>query len=391
MTNNQLNSWLQQALTSLREYYEPKIIIGQKITVEDREQIKAILAISDASFQDLDQEFIIYGLLKVCFDLPNALTRNSSFEQNLKDWQDKILIKLKEDENILLENFRESEDIEYGFLLNYCLASGLIQFLSTEANVNITLAAALIFDVVHNSWYCSPTIYNKWFINISTYLKEYMDAQILLDWKIPNLIEKVENWPNLSKFSPLPKDTDELELSTFVAPTNEVQNEIKKISQSGKKLTDNISNITDYLNYDQLEKKLLWWLNVKHSKNYNSMQLTSYREIKNSNVAGLYMGLDLVQILGTNNIPVPKKVYALLIECLYLTHPNESQLNTNWIDLLNDSDIKKFTDIHLSSLWKIIEPFSPLNIKDKEENSSLKSQKIICEFFKLTQAQYLLK
>lgn len=392
MTNNQLNPLLQQALTSLREYYEPKIIIGQKITVEDREQIKAILAISDPSFKGLDPEFIIYGLLKICFDFPNILRKNPIFDQKLKDWQDTILIKLKDDENILLENFRESDDIEYGFLLNYCLASGIIHFLSTDSNISITLATALLTEVIYNSWKHSVPTNNKWFIPLYAYFQEYTEKQILLDWKSPDLISQSDNWTNTSKLTPIPKDNEEPELSTFVTTTNEIQNEIKKISTSGKKVTDNISNIVDYLNYDHLEKKLLWWLNVKHSSSYDSAQLVSYRQIENSVLAGLYMGLDLVHILGTNHIPAPQKVYALLIECLFLTHSNESQSKTTWIDLLKNTDIRKFNEKHLDKLWKIIEPFLSVD-SDKErqdEITSLESMNVICQFFKLIQAQYLL-
>lgn len=392
MTNNQLNPLLQQALTSLREYYEPKIIIGQKITVEDREQIKAILAISDPSFQDLDQEFIIYGLLKICFDFPNILRKNPIFDQKLKDWQDTILIKLKDDENILLENFRESDDIEYGFLLNYCLASGLIHFLSTDSNISITLATALLTEVIYNSWKHSVPTNNKWFIPLYAYFQEYAEKQILLDWKTPDLISQSDNWTNMSKLTPIPKDNKEPALSTFVTTTNEIQNEIKKISTSGKKVTDNISNIVDYLNYDHLEKKLLWWLNVKHSSSYDSAQLVSYRQIENSVLAGLYMGLDLVHILGTNHIPAPKKVYALLIECLFLTHSNESQSKTTWIDLLKNTDIKQFNEKHLDKLWKVIEPFLSVDSDEERQDriTSLESMNVICQFFKLIQAQYLL-
>lgn len=392
MTNNQLNPLLQQALTSLREYYEPKIIIGQKITVEDREQIKAILAISDPSFQGLDPEFIIYGLLKICFDFPNILRKNPIFDQKLKDWQDTILIKLKDDENILLENFRESDDIEYGFLLNYCLASGIIHFLSTDSNINITLATALLTEVIYNSWKHSVPTNNKWFIPLYGYFQEYTEKQILLDWKSPDLISQSDNWTNTSKLTPIPKDNEEPELSTFVTTTNEIQNEIKKISTSGKKVTDNISNIVDYLNYDHLEKKLLWWLNVKHSSSYDSAQLVSYRQIENSVLAGLYMGLDLVHILGINHIPAPQKVYALLIECLFLTHSNESQSKTTWIDLLKNTDIRKFNEKHLDKLWKIIEPFLSVDSDEERQDgiTSLESMNVICQFFKLIQAQYLL-
>lgn len=389
-TNNQINPFLQQALTSLREYYEPKIIIGQKITVEDREQIKAILAISDASFEGQDSEFIVYGLLKICFDLPNSFRKNSTFDQKLKDWQDALLAKLKDDEHILLENFRESDEIEYGFLLNYCLASGLIHFLSTESDLGIKLATALLTDVIYNSWKHSPPSNNKWFAHISSYLKEYKDNQIKVDWEIPELISSAESWYNSSKLTSLSKNIEEVELPNLVSTTNEIQSEIKKISLSGKKVTDNVSNLLKYLNYDRLEKKLLWWLNVKHSNNYDPTELVSYRLIKNPFLAGLYMGLDLIHILGNEHLPAPNKVYALLIECLLLTHPDESHAKATWVEVFKEPDIRKFAETNLNSLWEILISFIPTDDEDQKEFIPQESINTICDLFKLLQAQSLI-
>lgn len=387
-SNTELNTMLQQALNHLREYYESKLIVGQKITLEDREQITSILTISNKSFENKSIEFILSGLLKICFNFPNSSKNEFNFSQELNEWKNDILSVLKDNESILLENFRESDDVEYGFLLNYCLASGIIHHLASEAHETTVLAAALLIDVVYNAWKNIPALTNKWFDHIHAYLKDFLELQIQKDWKTPNLIRNIENWSNAPKVTPLPKGAEELELSHFLTTTNEIQTEIKKTSQAGKKVTDNLANIVEYLNYDELQKKLLWWLNVKHSKSYQPPELVSYRQIDPPILAGLYMGIDLTNLVGISYLPVPNKVLALLIECFWTVYPQDSELEITWEDFFKQESTEQFISTHLNAIWKILKPYIPSDTEEK--NNNLKVINIICEFFKLAQAQYLI-
>lgn len=387
-SNTEFNPMLQQALTHLREYYESKLIVGQKITLEDREQITSILTISNKSFENKSIEFILSGLLKICFDFPNPSKNESNFSHELNVWQNDILSILKDNESILLENFRESDDVEYGFLLNYCLASGIIHYLANKADDTIVLAAALLTDVVYNSWKNIPALNNKWFDHIHAYLKNFLVLQIQQDWEIPNLITNAENWSNAPKVTSLPKEAEELELSHLFTTTNEIQAEIKKTYQAGKKLTDNLANIVKYLKYDEIQKKLLWWLNVKHSNSYQSPELISYRQIDPPILAGLYMGLDITNLVEISYLPTPNKVFALLIECFWTIYPQESELQVTWEDIFKQESIEQFINTHLNAIWKILKPYVPS--ETEEENNNLKVINIICEFFKLAQAQHLI-
>ncbi|WP_335958073.1 GTPase-associated system all-helical protein GASH [Acinetobacter bereziniae] len=387
-SNTEFNPILQQALTYLREYYESKLLVGQKITLEDRNQITSILTISNKSFENKSNEFILSGLLKICFDFPNSSKNESNFSQELNVWQNDILNLLKEDESILLENFRESDEVKYGFLLNYCLASGIIYYLESKADQTVVLAAALLTDVVYNSWKNIPALNNKWFDHIHAYLKEFFDLQIQKDWEIPNLITNAESWSSVPKVTPLPKEVEELELSHLFTTTNEILSEIKKSSQAGKKVADNLANIVKYLKYDELQKKLLWWLNVKHSNSYQSPELVSYRQIDPPILAGLYMGLDITNLAETSYLPTPNKVFALLIECFWTLYPQESELQVTWKDIIKQESTEQFIDTHLNVIWKILKPYVPSD--SEEENNNLKVINIICEFFKLAQAQHLI-
>lgn len=121
--------------------------------------------------------------------------------------------------------------------------------------------------------------------------------------------------------------------------------------------------------YEQIkrEQDLLWWLNVNHTNNYPEHDFYSYKELLNPYVSSVFMANDLCEIESLE-LPLPKKVKALLLEALYksFTEALKDDIETVEISVIHNEDYNICPDINnLRNILKSLEKFSDFNIKVK--------------------------
>ncbi|WP_374527252.1 hypothetical protein [Acinetobacter sp.] len=121
--------------------------------------------------------------------------------------------------------------------------------------------------------------------------------------------------------------------------------------------------------YEQIkrEQDLLWWLNVNHTNNHPEHEFYSYKELLNPYVSSVFLTNDLCEVESLE-LPLPKKVKALLLEALYKSFPEvlKDDIETVEISVINNEDYNICPNINnLRNILKSLEKFSDFNIKVK--------------------------
>ena len=106
---------------------------------------------------------------------------------------------------------------------------------------------------------------------------------------------------------------------------------------------------------------------VNHTNNYPEHDFYSYKELLNPYVSSVFLANDLCEIESLE-LPLPKKVKALLLEALYKSFPEvlKDDIETFEISVIHNEDYNICPNINnLRNILKSLEKFSDFNIKVK--------------------------
>lgn len=294
----------------------------------------------------------------------------SKDSESLTKLKNEIFDNISEKHPLLFQGMANSGEKPLLFANNILLLA-IIEMLKNEIkeenNPGQILGLCTNIDLLNNY---SPTInlnnpFSKDFINILDYYKNIIIKE---GWK-NNAISK-DAVQQLKKFIPLTfKEAQEIPneedyVRKLYNNSTNTHNLTSSIRKNLIELQQSVKN-----SYEQIkrEQDLLWWLNVNHTNNYPEHDFYSYKELLNPYVSSVFLANDLCEIESLE-LPLPKKVKALLLEALYKSFPEVLKDDTETVEIsvIHNEDYNICPNINnLRKILESLEKFSDFNIKVK--------------------------
>ncbi|HAV5768650.1 TPA: hypothetical protein JI173_00065 [Acinetobacter baumannii] len=296
--------------------------VGKKeLTEEDSQKIKEF--VDEYADQLISMENS--ELLKIIF----PFIFKSLDEDGHKKHLEEVFNLISEKHPLLFQGMAEYGEKPIQFSANILILS-LIKLVENEIdsnnNINKILSLGLIIKVIELHKFSHSTYEYGIFIKdiILDILNDFVRANII-DQDLKEPFIKLKPTEAINKFNELKfdEDTNEPEAENYSRILhNNTIHAYNGAFNTRKNYELFKIKFLDYIKKVQIEKDLIWWLNVKHTKNYNKYDFYSYRKISDPFLCSAFMAYDLCEIVGIDKIPMDNKIFALLLESLYSCFPD---------------------------------------------------------------------
>ncbi|MCT9208370.1 hypothetical protein ACT40E_08860 [Acinetobacter baumannii] len=334
----------------------------KELKQEDSEEINSF--IQEYSKELFSKEFneLAEVVLSVIYE--------SKDSESLKNIKNEIFDDISEKHPLLFQGMADSGEKPLIFANNILLLA-INEMLKNEINEEndpkkiLGLCASVDLLKNYNPKINSENPFSDDFIHI---LYHYKNIIINRDWKSNTIagptMQTVKSFINMTFETEQNIPNEEDYVKKLYNNSVNVHNLTTSIRKNLIELQQSVKN-----SYEQIkrEQDLLWWLNVNHTNNHPEHDFYSYKELLNPYISSVFLANDLCEIESLE-LPLPKKVKALLLEALYKSFPEvlKDDIETVEISIIHNENYNICPNINnLRQIQKSLEKFSDFNIKLK--------------------------